>query len=333
MNIRNIIMLLLAIASAGATGYAVLDFMDKQRLQAELKVEETTTVIVQEKASLVALIASGDLKPGQFVRPEDLDWQPWPEEANHERFVTLSDEDADNDELADEALTSFKGGVVRTSVLKGQPIQKGLVVFPGERGFLAAVLKPGMQAVSVSIAKETGVSGLVFPGDRVDVVVALRIKGEDVQGNSVTRYVSTTMLENVRVLAIDQALSPNEDEEAMEGKTATLEVSPNQARKVSVAREMGQISLALRSLAIDDAQIAMADEGFLETPGTRKASFVQPLGSAVKKEKKNTERNFTLDTEVFTINGRDMTLMMGGGKSKEQDQVVVLRGNQTDGKK
>lgn len=327
MNIRNILMLVLALSSAGATGYAVLDFMEQQRLKSEVNLASGAVIEVEEKASLVALIASADLKPGQFVRPEDLEWQPWPETANHERFVTLSDEDAQNDELADEARDSFKGGVMRNPMLKGQPIQKGQVVFPGDRGFLAAVLQPGLQAVSVSIAKEAGVSGLVFPGDRVDVVVALRLKGHDVLGDATTRFVSTTMLEDVRVLAIDQSLSLEDGEDSIPGKTATLEVSSAQARKVSVAREMGKISLALRSLAFDDAQLALLEEGGNSSLQPNKASFVERLDDKPKKKKRQIDRDFTLDTEIFTVNGQDMSLLTGG---KQGSGVVVLRGNLTE---
>lgn len=327
MNIRNILMLVLALSSAGATGYAVLDFMEQQRFKSEVDLASGAVIEVEEKASLVALIASADLKPGQFVRPEDLEWQPWPETANHERFVTLSDEDAQNDELADEARDSFKGGVMRNPMLKGQPIQKGQVVFPGDRGFLAAVLQPGLQAVSVSIAKEAGVSGLVFPGDRVDVVVALRLKGHDVLGDATTRFVSTTMLEDVRVLAIDQSLSVEDGEDSIPGKTATLEVSSAQARKVSVAREMGKISLALRSLAFDDAQLALLEERDNNSLQPSKASFVERLDDKPTKKKRQIDRDFTLDTEIFTVNGQDMSLLTGG---KQGSGVVVLRGNLTE---
>lgn len=327
MNIRNILMLVLALSSAGATGYAVLDFMEQQRFKSEANLSSGSVVEIQEKASLVALIASSDLRPGQFVRPEDLEWQPWPETANHERFVTLSDEDAQNDALADEARDSFKGGVMRNPMLKGQPIQKGQVVFPGDRGFLAAVLKPGMQAVSVSIAKEAGVSGLVFPGDRVDVVVALRLKGHDVLGDATTRFVSTTMLEDVRVLAIDQTLSVDDGEDSIPGKTATLEVSSKQARKVSVAREMGKISLALRSLAIEDSQLALFETEDLDPIQPSKASFVERIEEKKSTKIRKIERDFTLDTEIFTINGQDMSLLTG---RSESSGVVVLRGNLTE---
>ncbi|WP_420550051.1 Flp pilus assembly protein CpaB [Curvivirga sp.] len=327
MNIRTILMLALAVGSASATGYSAFNFIEKQRQKAAIQREQIETVVVEEKASLVALVPKMDMQSGQFVRPEDLEWQPWPEAANNERYVTLDEVDAENDLVTEEAINSFSGGVVRSPILKGQPIQQGQVVFPGDRGFLAAVLDPGMKAVSVSIKKGAGVSGLVFPGDRVDVLLALRLKGTDIRGDKITRFVSTTMLEDVRVLSIDQSLSVSEDDNGMDGDTATIEVTEEQAREMSIAREMGQVSLALRSLAINDGDIAQTLPEEKADQTAMKTSYVQ----TVTESNVTPERNYTLDTEIFTINGRDMSMIIGSRNSpKKTEGVVVLRGNKTD---
>ncbi|MDX1737705.1 MAG: Flp pilus assembly protein CpaB [Alphaproteobacteria bacterium] len=331
MSVKTISMLSLALASALGTGYAAMDFMNNQKRQlAELQNTPAQTVVVEQKASLVALVASGDLQAGQFIRPEDLEWLAWPETAVNDRYVTLDHEDAENDALAEEAINSFKGGVVRQNILKGQPLQQGQVAFPGERGFLAAVLNPGMKAVSVSVAKEAGVSGLVFPGDRVDVVVALRLKGTDIQGTSTTRFVSTTVLEDIRVLAIDQTLAVDDDEGSLQGKTATLEVTEDQARRIAVSEAMGSVSLALRSLASEE-NTAISE---LALPGgTEKSTFsnaaVSPVGTQSKG--KFAKKDYTLDTEVFSQNGYDLSLIVGSrssASSKKEPAVVILRGNQ-----
>ncbi|MTI08627.1 Flp pilus assembly protein CpaB [Curvivirga aplysinae] len=326
MNMRTILMLALAVGSAGGTGYSVLQFIEKQRQKVEIQKEQIETVIVEEKASLVALVPKIDMQAGQFVHPEDLEWQPWPEAANNERYVTLDEIDSENELVTEEAIDSFSGGVVRAPILKGQPIQQGQVVFPGDRGFLAAVLEPGKKAVSVSIKKGAGVSGLVFPGDRVDVLVALRLKGTDIRGDKITRFASTTMLEDVRVLSIDQNLAVSEDEDGMDGDTATIEVTEEQAREMSIAREMGQVSLALRSLAIDENTNQAAAE---ETPDqtAMKTSYIRTKTT----DHNVSERNYTLDTEIFTINGRDMSMIIGSpNPSQKPEGVVVLRGNKTE---
>ena len=209
---------------------------------------------------------------------------------------------------------------------KGQPVTQNMLVHPGERGFLAAVLTPGNRAVSVPVNKTTGISGFVFPGDRVDLVLSLRLKGEDEEGKGQTRYASLTLLEGVRVLAIDQAVD-NAEGDAMPAKTATLEVTPLQAEKIALSLQMGSLSLSLTSLQKKEQKQIVGN-------GTERLQTVSLRDDAKPIDAPNADtrgRNFTLDIEVFTVNGKDMTLKFPQRSKRRagRESVTVLRGSES----
>jgi Flp pilus assembly protein CpaB len=163
------------------------------------------------------------------------------------------------------------GDVTRRGIGEGEPVTPNRLVKPGERGFLAAVLKAGHRAVSIPIDAASGIAGLVFPGDRVDILLTHSVPARDSEEGSDPRRASETILENVRVLAVDQAVDDLQGEPKL-AKTATLEVTPKQAEILSVARQLGGLSLSLRSLAKNEAELAAAYEngGVLEEPDPEK---------------------------------------------------------------
>ena len=110
---------------------------------------------------------------------------------------------------------SLDGAVVRQPLAAGEPITQPKIVRPGDRGFLAAVLKPGMRAVSVPINATTGISGFVFPGDAVDLLLTVEL---DLGGRE--RRATQTILSDIRVLAVDQRTNDQEGEPEL-AKTAT----------------------------------------------------------------------------------------------------------------
>jgi pilus assembly protein CpaB len=122
-----------------------------------------------------------------------------------------------------------------------------MLMRPGDRGFLAAVLGPGMRAISVPVTATSGVAGLVFPGDRVDLILSHQVKDElDPAGPPKTT--SETVLTDIRVLAIDQTVT-DQDNKPVLAKTVTFEVTPKQVEVIGVASSLGSLSLSLRSLA------------------------------------------------------------------------------------
>ena len=192
--------------------------------------------VVQKEAAVEILVANDRIGTGEFIKPEGLGWRPWPKSALDERFITK--------EHFKE--TDVVGAVPRQVLEKGDPILASKIIKPGEGGFLAAVLQPGMRAVSVNVNRATGNAGLIMPGDKVDLLLTQKIPSE--MGRE--RFAGETVLQGIRVIAIDQTLDTQD--KAVIAQTTTLELTPKDAEKVLVAEQMGQLSLSLRSLAVDD---------------------------------------------------------------------------------
>ena len=138
------------------------------------------------------------------------------------------------------------GAVVRAGMVDGEPITDRRVVRPGDRGFLAAMLASGHRALSVPVNAASGISGLISPGDRVDVILSHTIKEDGAGPNQ--RKASETMLSDIWVLALDQR-TDDVDGERVVAETATLEVAPKEAEKLSLAQKLGALSLSLRPIA------------------------------------------------------------------------------------
>ena len=193
------------------------------------------------------LVAQRALPAGTIVTADAIGFQMWPEELVQDAYFL--DGEAD--------ITKLLGTVVRHPITAGEPVTQGSLVSPGDSGFLAAALGPGMRAVTVPVSAKTGVAGFVFPGDRVDLVLTQTVKGD--AGQSLKA--SETILRNLRVLATDQSTTT----EKVEGKTVvrafrtvTLEVTPKIAEKVAVAQTIGTLSLSLRSIADNQAELDRA---------------------------------------------------------------------------
>ncbi len=186
------------------------------------------------------LIASRDMPLGHRIAPNDLEWQDWPEaHLNDTYFVS---------EMSPDSITELAGSIVRTPIYSGEPMIERKIVRPGENGFMAAILNDGMRAVAVEISVETAAGGFILPNDRVDVILTYDI--EVAEGDIlVERPTTQTVLQNVRVLAIDQTYSEFEDESVVVGTTATLELEPRHAEVLMLATRMGDISLTLRGVA------------------------------------------------------------------------------------
>ena len=141
----------------------------------------------------------------------------------------------------------------------GEPITAPRLLKPGEAGFLAAALTPGLRAASVRIDAVSGDSGFIIPGDRVDILLAERYPITYAAADRATgggllptqKQVNSVILHDVRVLAIDQEMQDLENKPTV-GTTATVEVSVTQAQKLALASQMGVLSLALRSLTKAD---------------------------------------------------------------------------------
>lgn len=198
------------------------------------------------------LVATRQLPVGTIIGPDSFRFQPWPKELVEKAYFLKDKTD----------VNTLVGTVVRYPITAGQPLTQGALVHPDDRGFLAAALGPGMRAVTVKVSQEQGVAGFVFPGDRVDVLLAQTIEVKE--GGSYPDeqlFTAETIVRNVRVLATDQRY----DAEDETGKTpvrtfgsVTLEATPELAERIAVAQSMGKLSLALRPLAESTGELEAA---------------------------------------------------------------------------
>ena len=213
------------------------------------------------------LVAVKALPVGTILDAESFRFQPWPKDLVEQAYYLRGQADPE----------SLQGTVVRNAITAGQPVTQGALVKPGDRGFLAAALAPGMRAVTVPVSAQTSVAGFVFPGDRIDLVLTQSVAGG---GDGEPLKVSETILRNLRVLATDQrmdALGPDGKPVVQTYSNVTLEVTPKIAEKIAVAQTVGSLSMSLRSMADTpsdlDAAIAGADVDLPEgaSPAAEKA--------------------------------------------------------------
>jgi pilus assembly protein CpaB len=239
MKAARIIVLGVALAAGGAAAFLVAGG-DKPPPAPE-PVAQFNTVDV--------LIAKVDIGMGTAVSEQDLQWQAWPAATTGPSYITKNDKP--------NAIEEFAGAITRVPFTAGEPIRESkLIKSLGAAGFMAAILPSGMRALSTEISPETGAGGFILPNDRVDVILARKPKDSDDKKEKPT---SETILVNVRVLAIDQTVEEKDGQRVVVGKTATLEVSPGQAETLANSRQMGTLSLALRSL-LDASQTADVDD-------------------------------------------------------------------------
>ncbi len=240
MNKARIAILGLALVAAGGAALLVRGMAGGEPRTVEAPRIETTQV----------LVAAKDIELGSLVVSGHLRWQEWPREAVTSTLVTR--------DRAPNAISNFAGSTVRVPFIEGEPIIDRKIIRPDSGGFMAAILPEGMRAISVRISPETGAGGFILPNDRVDIIVTRRTR---VGTSSREAHVSETVLTNVRVLAIDQTFRDNDDgEQVVIGKTATVELHPEQAETMALAEAMGDISLALRSIK-DSAGLSIDENG------------------------------------------------------------------------
>lgn len=244
MSMRGVLFLLVALVAAGGTAMMVRSYLKAERDAMAAKPVAAPEIVLPE-----VLVAAEMLPAGLVIKHEHLRWQRWPEDGVAEGYLVKGEG----------TIESLVGSVVRSGIGPGEPLTNTRIVRPGDRGFLAAILQPGMRAVAVPINATSGIAGLIFPGDRVDVILTHTINAERDSDERVRRA-SETVLHGIRVLATDQR-TDRQDGEASLAKTVTLEVTQKQAEMLSVVTEIGKLSLSLRSLVANAEQAEAAVEG------------------------------------------------------------------------
>jgi len=241
MYTARIVVLTIALSAGGVAAYLARG-SDNKSVPAEPVVTLQTVDV---------LVAKADIGLGQSITPENLQWQTWPAATASNNFIRRSERP--------EATKEVEGSIARAPFIAGEPIRELKLVKANGSGFMAAVLPTGMRAISTEISPETAAGGFILPNDRVDVILSKRDKSP-AQSSSGDIVISEIILTNVRVLAIDQAPKEKDGQNAVVGKTVTLELKPEQAETLARARQTGTLALALRSIADVNAVDTKSDD-------------------------------------------------------------------------
>jgi pilus assembly protein CpaB len=302
MRARTLIVLLFAVLLAGGTAFLARAWLAAQR---EAAVAQAAPVAAPKPTKSV-LVAKAGIATGHILKAQDMVWQPWPDGAIDKAYIVSGTRTPE----------SFAGWVARLPMAAGEPISEAKIIAPGNRGFLAAVLRPGMRAISVLVTVTSGISGFIFPGDEVDLMITYRVPAaekETEKGSPGAQYqhqAAETVLRNVRVIGIDQKLETKAGE-AVIAHTATLEVTPKQSEVIALASEIGKLSLALRSLVPGptDASLTESDKpdspGGVQTPTYTLDSEVSPLLPKSFVSEANNDK--PASTEVTILRGSKKT--------------------------
>lgn len=246
MKPARLIILAAAIGAAGLAGMIAMQMTGTQQV-----VMQQAEAIIQKEETVNVLVSAENLPIGSRLNEKAMRWANWPASAVVEGFIT--------DKTAPQAMQDLNGAVVRMPLFAGEPVRREKIADSSSR-VMSALLPAGKRAVATEISVSTGAGGFILPNDRVDIIMVRRQNGN---------FVTENVLDNIRVLAIDQQIQEQQDgSKAVIGTTATLELTPDQAKIISVAQQMAErLTLALRSAA--DAQ----------DPDTRAASYLISGGS------------------------------------------------------
>lgn len=248
MKTARIVVLGIALSAGGVAAYLASSGSDAPQVAPAQPVAQLPTVDV--------LVAKSDIGLGQNVKPEDLQWQTWPQATASNAFIRKTDRP--------DAVTQLTGSIAREPLIAGEPIRDQKLVKAGGSGFMAAILPSGARGISTEISPETGAGGFILPNDRVDVILTRRERHPENPAIP-ELIISETILSNVRVLAIDQAPKEKEGQTNLVGKTVTLELRPDQTEILARARQTGTLTLALRSITDAKAPDVKRDDQMLVT--------------------------------------------------------------------
>lgn len=260
---------------------------EPEQTQAAVPAQEVAPAPVEEPELRMVFAAARQLPVGTLLGEEHVIELDFEESELPRGHIAV-------DELT--AIARLRGHVVREAIADGAPLTWKALVGPHQRGFLAAVLRPGMRAMTIQLGAGTRRSGLIDPGDRVDVVLTATSRDGGIH-NALSRRI----LEDVRVLAVDHQISTDtgpagDDREVQRGEivTATLEVLPEQTGLLALGDHEGELTLAVRPLAAAGVQ-------------TQRNDSVELKDLLLQTAAAPTETETDLPTTVRVIRGTDIT--------------------------
>lgn len=222
-------------------------------VQSSLSSSKKKEAVAEKRVEI--LVAAKNLKTGNEIKSGDFKWQKWPEETLFVGAIIRDDEQKTTDAVS---------GTLLRALVKGQPVHMTLVTEEDQGDFLSANVKKGMRAVGISVKSHVLADRLIRPGDFIDIMVTYKVRvnsrsNPDAQ-SLVNRYATETVIENIRVLAIDKedtkAIDASEEDGGKKKKkkksskkaTLTVEVTPQDAEKLMLSTKMGSLGIALRSI-------------------------------------------------------------------------------------
>jgi pilus assembly protein CpaB len=233
-------LIILVVAAAAAIGAVFLVRSTQSPSPAEAAAPAPAAPQVQMTKEV--LVARQAIPAGKFLAADDLRWTGWPDNSPTTSMVERK--------ASPTALEDAVGAVARLEMVEGEPLTLNKIVHPGDAGFMAALVSQGMRAVAIDINLDTAAGGFIHPNDRVDVIMTREVEGAG--SSSMEAMRSETILQNIRVLAIDTAYGPPAQEGqggAIGGSRAMLELSNADSTLLSSARRAGRLTLVLRSVA------------------------------------------------------------------------------------
>jgi|KBSMisStandDraft_5_1062788.scaffolds.fasta_scaffold195270_2 pilus assembly protein CpaB len=263
------------------------------------------------------LVAKKALPVGTIIDVDSFSFQPWPKELMQGAYYVEDQPDSKN----------LAGTVVRYAIAAGQPVTRGSLVGPQDRGFLAAALGPGMRAVTVPVNQTTGVAGFIFPGDHVDLVLTQDVAGG---GEGPPLKVSETIVRNVRVLATDQRITDKDENGKTLVRTAsnvTFEVTPKIAEKIALSQTLGHLSLSLRSIADNSSELERAvAAGDVKVPANASPAQERQMLLAFSDRPIDTNTTFTTGGDVSRFQRRSVPSRPNGGEQMAGAMAALGKG-------
>ncbi len=291
MDAKKIALLIGALLIAGITA-----FMAKNMFAGSSAPQAAASAVPQQQDGPEILVATRSLPVGTIIGPDSFRYQPWPKDLIENAYYLKGTAEP----------SGLSGTVVRSAITAGQPLTQGALVKPGDRGFLAAALGPGMRAVTVSVSAQSGVAGFIFPGDRVDLVLTQTVDGDD----GPPLKTSETFVRNLRVLATDQRTVTDDAEGKKEVKvfsTVTLEATPRISEKIAVAQTVGAVSLSLRSIADNTAELERAiASGEVSVPEGTDPKAERQMLMAIASRPVDTDTTFVTGADVSRFQRRSV---------------------------
>ena len=302
MDARKLLLLIMALVMAGISAVVV-----RGMFGGKSEAEAAPMMAAPQPTGPEVAVAVRPLPVGTIIGPESFRSQRWPAELVNKTYYIKGESD----------LAALNGSVVRYAVTAGAPVTQGALVKPGDRGFLAAALGPGMRAVTISVSAQSGVAGFVFPGDRVDLMLTQEVPGG---GDGPPLKAAETIIRNIRVLAADQRTDKTVDEQ---GKTVvantssvTLEATPKIAEKIAVAQTIGQLSLSLRSIADDKAELEeRIASGEVKLPADADPKAERQMLLEIASRPIDTNTTYTVGADVSRYQRSSVPAKPGGSAS------------------